>query len=570
MAEETTYLIRGAAILGGDREDLLIRDGVITARGADLSETDGADGATVIDAEGLVALPGMVDVHTHLREPGREDAETVETGTRAAALGGFTAVHAMANSTPVADTAGVVEQVYSLGRSAGWVDVRPVGAVTVGLAGEQLAELGAMADSRAQVRMFSDDGICVHDPVLMRRALEYVKAFDGVVAQHAQEPRLTAGAQMNEGEVSAVLGLTGWPAVAEESIIARDVLLAQHVGSRLHVCHVSTAGSVEIIRWAKGRGINVTAEVTPHHLLLTDDLVRSYDPVYKVNPPLRTNDDVQALRAALADGTIDVVGTDHAPHPSEHKECEWAQAAMGMTGLETALSVVQHAMIETGLMTWADFARVTSTAPAGIGRLTDQGRPLEKGEPANIVLVDPAARWTVDPSTMATMGRNSPFRGMELPGKVVATFFKGHPTVLDGKLNTPTATPRKRRLPAQQVPTDGKSPPRTCDAGGCRRRFCPDLDRLAQPAAAPVRHRTAAGSSCRAGRAAALGGRTVRGLHHRGGLAGQDRRARPRHPHQRRALHPSGGRAPAPLRRAAAVHPGGFAGRRPAGQRHGR
>jgi dihydroorotase len=317
------------------------------------------------------------------------------------------------------------------------VDVRPVGAVTVGLAGEQLAELGAMADSRARVRMFSDDGICVHDPVLMRRALEYVKAFDGVVAQHAQEPRLTAGAQMNEGEVSAVLGLTGWPAVAEESIIARDVLLAQHVGSRLHVCHVSTAGSVEIIRWAKQRGINVTAEVTPHHLLLTDDLVRSYDPVYKVNPPLRTDADVQALRAGLADGTIDVVGTDHAPHPSEHKECEWAQAAMGMTGLETALSVVQHTMIETGLISWADFARVTSAAAAKIGRLEDQGRPLEAGEPANIILVDPAARWTVEPAKMATMGRNSPFKGMELPGKVVATFFKGHPTVLDGALNTP-------------------------------------------------------------------------------------------------------------------------------------
>ena len=432
-----TYLIRGAAILGGDAEDLLIRDGVIVARGTGATTHTNTAGATIIEAAGLVALPGMVDVHTHLREPGREDAETVETGTRAAALGGFTAVHAMANSNPVADTAGVVEQVHSLGRAAGWVDVRPVGAVTVGLAGEQLAELGAMADSRAQVRMFSDDGICVHDPVLMRRALEYVKAFDGVVAQHAQEPRLTAGAQMNEGAVSAVLGLTGWPAVAEESIIARDVLLAQHVDSRLHVCHVSTAGSVEIIRWAKERGINVTAEVTPHHLLLTDDLVRSYNPVYKVNPPLRTDADVQALRAGLADGTIDVVGTDHAPHPSEHKECEWAQAAMGMTGLETALSVVQHTMIETGLLTWADFARVTSTAAAQIGRLADQGRPLDAGEPANIILVDPAARWTVDPAQMATMGRNSPFAGLELPGKVVATFYKGHPTVMDGKLNTP-------------------------------------------------------------------------------------------------------------------------------------
>ena len=430
------YLIRSASLLGKETADILVRDAVIAAVGQDLS-AEIVGQATVIDATNLVALPGMVDLHTHLREPGREDAETVETGTRAAALGGFTAVHAMANSSPVADTAGVVEQVYTLGRESGWVDVRPVGAVTVGLAGAQLAELGAMADSRARVRVFSDDGICVSDPVLMRRALEYVKAFDGVIAQHAQEPRLTEGAQMNEGEVSADLGLAGWPAVAEESIIARDVLLAQHVGSRLHVCHVSTAGSVEIIRWAKERGISVTAEVTPHHLLLTEELVRSYNPVYKVNPPLRADADVHALRAALADGTIDIVGTDHAPHPSEAKECEWAAAAMGMTGLETALSVVQETMIETNLMTWADFARVTSTTPAQIGQLADQGRPLEVGEPANIVLVDPAARWTVDPSAMATKGRNSPFAGLQLPGKVIATFFNGHPTVLNGVLNTP-------------------------------------------------------------------------------------------------------------------------------------
>ncbi|WP_258069682.1 dihydroorotase [Arthrobacter sp. SX1312] len=432
----SAYLIRGAAVLGGDVQDVLVRDGVVAAVGAAATAEAPSDAGTV-DAEGLIALPGMVDLHTHLREPGREDAETVETGSRAAALGGFTAVHAMANSSPVADTAGVVEQVYRLGLASGWVEVRPVGAVTAGLGGERLAELGAMAESRAAVRVFSDDGICVHDPVLMRRALEYVKAFDGVIAQHAQEPRLTEGAQMNEGEVSAVLGLAGWPAVAEESIIARDVLLTQHVGSRLHVCHVSTAGSVEIIRWAKARGIDVTAEVTPHHLLLTDELVRSYDPVYKVNPPLRTSDDVHALRAALADGTIDVIGTDHAPHPSEHKECEWAQAAMGMTGLETALSVVQHTMVETGLLDWEGFARVTSTGPARIGRLGHQGRPIAAGEPANLILVDPAARWTVDPSTMATKGRNSPFRGLELPGSVRATFYAGHPTVLDGRLASP-------------------------------------------------------------------------------------------------------------------------------------
>ncbi|MCY0903769.1 dihydroorotase [Arthrobacter sp. H14-L1] len=434
------YLIRGASPLGKEQTDLLVQDGRIVEIGSGLS----ARSATVIDAAGLIALPGMVDPHTHLREPGREDAETVETGSRAAALGGYTAVHAMANSSPVADTAGVVEQVFSLGRDAGWVDVRPVGAVTVGLAGKQLAELGAMADSRARVRIFSDDGICVSDPVLMRRALEYVKAFDGVIAQHAQEPRLTEGAQMNEGKVSAVLGLAGWPAVAEESIIARDVLLAQHVDSRLHICHVSTAGSVELIRWAKARGIKVTAEVTPHHLWLTEELVRSYNPVYKVNPPLRAEEDVAALRAALADGTIDVIGTDHAPHPSEAKDCEWAQAAMGMTGLETALSVVQHTMIESGLLDWEGFARVTSVAPARIGRLAGQGRPLAVGEPANLVLVDPAARWTVDPRTMATKGLNSPFSGRVLPGAVVATFYRGHPTVLDGKLNSPyrQANPR--------------------------------------------------------------------------------------------------------------------------------
>lgn len=430
----TTYLIKGATTAAGESGvDVLIADGRVAERGRSLSSAD----AVVVDADGLVLLPGMVDIHTHLREPGREDAETVDTGTRAAAMGGYTAVHAMANSMPVADTAGVVEQVYALGRRAGWVDVRPVGAVTVGLAGERLAEIGAMAQSRAGVRVFSDDGICVSDPVLMRRALEYVKAFDGVVAQHAQEPRLTEGAQMNEGAVSAVLGLAGWPAVAEESIIARDVLLAQHVGSRLHVCHVSTAGSVEIVRWAKQRGVDVTAEVTPHHLLLTDELVRTWNPVYKVNPPLRTDEDVTALREALADGTIDVVGTDHAPHPSEHKECEWAQAAMGMTGLETALSVVQHTMIETGLMGWARFAEATSILPAQIGRVHTQGRPLEAGEMANLTLVDPAARWTVDPHKMATKGRNSPFAGLELPGAVVATFFAGHPTVLEGRLNIP-------------------------------------------------------------------------------------------------------------------------------------
>jgi dihydroorotase len=426
----TDYLIRNVKPLGGEAVDLVLRDGVIAELGGGLA----AEGATIVDADGLIALPGLVDLHTHLREPGREDAETVSTGSMAAAKGGFTCVHAMANTDPVADTAGVVEQVWRLGRSAGYCDVQPVGAVTVGLAGERLAELGAMADSVAGVRVFSDDGKCVHDAVLMRRALEYVKAFDGVIAQHAQEPRLTEDAQMNEGSVSGELGLTGWPAVAEEAIVARDVLLAEHVGSRLHVCHVSTRGSVEILRWAKSRGITVTAEVTPHHLLLTDDLVRSYDPIYKVNPPLRTADDVEAVRQGLADGTIDIIATDHAPHPMEDKECEWPAAAFGMLGLETALSIAQETMVETGLMTWAQIADAMSTRPAEIGRVHDQGRPLAVGEPANIVLYEPGARRTIDAHETASLSRNTPYQGMELPGQVVATFLRGRPTVLDGKL----------------------------------------------------------------------------------------------------------------------------------------
>ena len=391
-------------------------------------------GARVLDADGLIALPGLVDLHTHLREPGREDAETVETGTAAAALGGYTAVHAMANTEPVADTAGVVEQVWRLGRAAGHCDVQPVGAVTVGLAGARLAELGTMADSVARVRVFSDDGRCVADPLLMRRALEYVKAFDGVIAQHAQDPRLTEGAQLNEGEMSARLGLAGWPAVAEEAIIARDCLLAAHVGSALHICHVSTAGSAEIIRWAKSKGWPVTAEVTPHHLLLTDELAAGYDPVFKVNPPLRTAADVAELRRALADGTIDCVATDHAPHPVEAKETEWSEAAFGMTGLETALRVVQLAMVDTGLLDWAR-GRRPDVHPPGQDRAAGRARyPARGRRPRQPHLVRPGGARRGGGPAGASKSRNTPFAGMELPGRVVATFLRGIPTVLDGKL----------------------------------------------------------------------------------------------------------------------------------------
>ena len=422
----SAFLITGVKIVDGPPTDLLIRAGVVAATGGDAR---GAANAERIDGDGLIALPGLVDLHTHLREPGREDAETVATGSRAAALGGYTAVCAMANTDPVADTAGVVEQVYRLGREAGLVDVQPIGAVTVGLQGERLAELGAMADSAARVRIFSDDGHCVADPRLMRRALEYVKAFDGVIAQHAEEPRLTVGAQLHEGEASARLGLTGWPAVAEEAIIARDALLAGHVGARLHICHVSTAGSVDIIRWAKQRGVRITAEVTPHHLLLTDVRAESYDPVFKVNPPLRTDDDVAALRQALADGTIDAVATDHAPHATEDKECEWAYARPGMLGLETALSVVLH----TGALTWDAIAERMSRTPARVAGLADHGRDPAPGVPANLTLVDPAGRRRIDPGSLASRSRNTPYAGMTLPGKIVATFLNGEPTVLDGK-----------------------------------------------------------------------------------------------------------------------------------------
>jgi dihydroorotase len=426
-----TTTLREVRPYGGDLVDITWTDGVIT--GIVPSGTRPVDG-DVVEGGGGILLPGLVDLHTHLREPGREDAETIASGSAAAALGGFTAVHAMANTTPVADTAGVVEMVWRRGVEAGHCDVHPVGAVTVGLRGEHLAELGAMADSAARVRIFSDDGVCVSDPVLMRRALEYVKAYDGVIAQHAQDPRLTEGAQMNEGALSGVLGLRGWPAVAEESIIARDVLLAEHVGSRVHICHLSTQGSVDIVRWAKARGIDVTAEVTPHHLILTEDLARTYDPLYKVNPPLRTASDVEAVRAGLADGTIDAVATDHAPHAREDKDCEWAAGAFGMLGLETALSVVIETMVDPGLLDWRGVADRMSERPAGIARLGDQGRPIAVGEPANLTVVDPAVTWRLDDAASPSRSANSPFPDRDMRGRVVHTFLRGRPTVLGGSL----------------------------------------------------------------------------------------------------------------------------------------
>ena len=412
--------INNAKLTDNSLVDLEINNGVISK----LSKSSGKqnDG---IDATGKLLLPGLVDLHTHLRETGREDSETVLTGSQAAVAGGYTAISSMANTNPVADTAGVVEQIYRLGKEAGLCDVNPIGAVTKGLNGEQLAELGAMADSIAGVRIFSDDGKCVSDPLIMRRALEYVKTFNGIIAQHAQEPRLTINAQMNEGSVSARIGLPGWPAIAEEAIIARDILLAEHVQSRLHICHLTTAGGVELVRWAKQRGIQVTAEVTPHHLLLTDDLVENYDPIYKVNPPLRTQKDVMALREGLAEGIIDIVATDHAPHPAEDKDCEWQAAAFGMVGLETAFSVVVKTMIESKLMSWADLVDRMSIKPAQIAGYKQQGQVITENSQANLILVDAAGSWQVERNNLKSKSKNTPFNGMNLPAVISDVIYNG-------------------------------------------------------------------------------------------------------------------------------------------------
>ena len=437
MSADPTLLIRGASLLGDRTADVLVADGRIAEIG-DAGTLAAAD--ETIEADGLVLLPGLVDLHTPRREPGREDAETVLTGSRAAAVGGYTAVLAMANTSPVTDTAEAAERVWDLGRQAGLVDVQPVGAVTKGLEGEELAELGLMARSRAGVRVFSDDGRCVADARVMRRALEYVKAFGGVVSQHAQEPTLAGpSACCHEGEWSGRLGLPGWPGVAEEVIVARDVMLARHTGSRVHVAHASTAGTVEVLRWAKAQAErdgtwSVTAEVTPHHLLLTTELVAGYDPTYKVNPPLRPDEDVEALREALADRTIDAVATDHAPHARHDKEHAFADAAFGMLGLETALGVVATVMVETGRMSWADVARVMSTRPAAIAGLEGHGRPIAAGEPANLTLVDPAAAVTVDRDASVSLSRNNPWHGRSLSASVHTTLLRGQATVREGRL----------------------------------------------------------------------------------------------------------------------------------------
>ena len=426
-----SVLIKGVRLYGaGDPVDVLIADGQIARIEAGIG-SEAAD--TEIDATGQILLPGFVDLHTHLREPGREYAEDIETGSAAAALGGYTAVFAMANTDPVADSPVVTDHVWHRGRQVGLVDVHPVGAVTVGLEGKQLTEMGLMAAGAGQVRMFSDDGICVHDPLIMRRALEYAGGLGVLIAQHAEEPRLTVGAVAHEGPHAAKLGLAGWPRSAEESIVARDAILARDAGARVHICHASTAGTVELLKWAKAQGISITAEVTPHHLLLDDGVLASYDGRNRVNPPLREASDVQALRQALADGVIDCVATDHAPHAEQEKCCEFANARPGMLGLETALSVIVETMVQPGLLSWRDVARVMSEAPAAIVGLPDQGRPLAVGEPANLTVVDPDATWTVTGSSLASRSDNTPFESMELPAKVTLTLLRGKITARDGR-----------------------------------------------------------------------------------------------------------------------------------------
>lgn len=411
-------VIGGVRLADGTRTDLAIADGRF------VEVADAPADAERIDADGLLALPGLVDLHTHLREPGREDAETVGSGTRAAARGGYTAVFAMPNLTPTTDTAEAAQYVAELGRRDGSCEVVPIGAVTKGREGAELAELGLMAAQG--VRVFSDDGSCVHDSLIMRRALTYLKPYDGVVAQHAQDPRLAGpGACCHESEISGRLGLPGWPTVAESTIIARDVQLAEFTGGRYHACHLSTAESVDVIRWAKARGIAVTAEVTPHHLLLDTPHVETYDTTFKVNPPLRTSEHIEALREGLADGTIDVVGTDHAPHAVQDKDHPFDIALPGMLGLEQALGVVMEVMVDSGRLDWAGLVDRMSSAPARIGRLAHQGRPIAVGEPAHLVLVDPSRRATVDRERSASRSRNNPYHGRELPDPVELTVWAG-------------------------------------------------------------------------------------------------------------------------------------------------
>jgi dihydroorotase len=427
MAERT--LFRGARVIdpaaGRDEvADVLVADGAF-------APAEGASNATVVDCDGLVLTPGLVDLHTHVREPGREDKETVETGSRAAALGGFTAISPMANTDPVADHAAVIHEVRELGARAGLVDVLPVGAITRGLEGETLAEIGEMV--QAGVRMFSDDGRCVPTARVLRNALTYARTFDGVVlAEHCEDASLAEGGHMHEGFHSYSLGLAGQPREAEEVAVARDLAVARLAGGRLHLCHLSSAGSVAMVRRAKAEGLRVSAEVTPHHLVFSDEDLVTYDTNFKVNPPLRSPEDRDALVEGLADGTIDAVATDHAPHAVEEKEAEFDLAPFGTIGLETALAAVLTHLVHPGRLSLPRAIETMSTTPARILGAPDQGGPLEPGRPGNLVVFDPGAEWVVEPP-FGSKSRNSAFLGRTLRGRVVHTVYRGAMVVADGK-----------------------------------------------------------------------------------------------------------------------------------------
>ncbi|WP_293952626.1 dihydroorotase [uncultured Corynebacterium sp.] len=428
-AESGTLLITNVRVYGeGDPTNVLVLDGVIQA----LDAADSTEHDRAIDGNGGVLLPGLVDMHVHLREPGREDTETIATGSAAAAKGGFTAVFTMANTSPVMDQPLIAEGVWFKGQNVGLCDIHPVGSITKGLEGKELTEFGMMARSEARVRVFSDDGKCVDDPQVMRRALEYAKGMDVLIAQHCEDHRMTEGASAHEGENAARLGLRGWPRVAEESIVIRDAILARDYGNRVHICHASTEGTIELVRWAKAQGIPITAEVTPHHLILTDERLATYDGVNRVNPPLREERDTIALREALLDGTVDVVATDHAPHGSEDKCCEFENAKPGMLGLETSLSIIADIFVASGLADWRFVAKVMSERPAEITRLPGHGRPIAVGEPANLTIVDPGQTWTAHGEEFASKASNTPFEGMEFSAKVTHTVLRGRVTCENG------------------------------------------------------------------------------------------------------------------------------------------
>jgi dihydroorotase len=433
------YLLKGARVVdpaaGRDEPgDVLVADGVVSAIGSGLD----AVGATTVDCDGAVVAPGLVDLHTHLREPGREDEETIASGSAAAAAGGFTAICAMPNTSPVADTAAVVEKVWALGRHVGLVQVVPAGALSRGLEGRDLADIGEMTRSMAAVELFTDDGRGVQNSLLARRAMEYLVAFDAVYAEHCEDAALADGGQMHEGETSVALGLRGVPSEAEELMAARDIALARRTGCRLHLLHVSTAETVDLVRRGKRQGVSVTAEATPHHFTLTDAVLESYDPNAKVNPPLRTERDRAAIVAGLADGTIDAIATDHAPHALEEKDQELALAPPGIVGLETALALTITELVEPGHLSLTDAVARLSVAPAALLRLADHGGPLLAGRPANLVVFDPSAAWTVDPSQFRSRGRNTPFAGRRVHGRVLHTFLRGRPTLIDAEVLEPS------------------------------------------------------------------------------------------------------------------------------------